>query len=115
MSHHIGSGSFGSVSVAIDKSTGHKHAVKAIKKVFIGDWIEPRLARRVQHEVDIYHRLGQSLNVAHLYGAFEDDQTVQLVLELCTGEYIIHISSGRIGWFNGRRKFVVLQQVGVIF
>ena len=95
VSKHIGSGSFGSVSVAVDKKTGHEYAVKTIKKVFHGEWIEPRLARRIQHEVDIYHRLGQSLNVVHLYGAFEDDNKVDLVLELCTGTHASNIKPSK--------------------
>lgn len=36
-------------------------------------------------QVDVYRRLGQSLNVAHLQEAYEDDVCVDLVMELCSG------------------------------
>ena len=49
-----------------------------IQKKFFGGMVEGKLARRVQHEVDIYNRLGRSLNVAHLYSAYEDEKKVRL-------------------------------------
>ena len=39
----------------------------------------------MRHEADVYAAMGQSLNVAHLEAAFEDDVAVDLVLELCAG------------------------------
>lgn len=35
--------------------------------------------------MDVYRRLGASLNIAFLYGAFEDSSSVRLVMERCTG------------------------------
>ncbi|GAX79645.1 hypothetical protein CEUSTIGMA_g7086.t1 [Chlamydomonas eustigma] len=81
----IGSGAFGSVHVAVDQHTGERFAVKVIKKKFSGSVVEPFLARRIQHEVDIYNRLGRSLSIAHMYAAFEDDKEVRMVMELCSG------------------------------
>jgi hypothetical protein len=43
---HIGSGSFGSVNVAVDKQSGQQYAVKVIKKKFSGSVVEPLLARQ---------------------------------------------------------------------
>ena len=46
-------------------------------------WLRARWI--LQNEVDIGQHLGRSLNVCYLYGAFEDDVAVDLVMELCTG------------------------------
>ncbi|KIZ00641.1 hypothetical protein MNEG_7321 [Monoraphidium neglectum] len=59
--------------------------VKTMPKRFLGSHLEPMFAARVRHEVDVYRTMGQSLNVAHLEAAFEDDVAVDLVLELCQG------------------------------
>ena len=45
LAESIGSGAFGSVSVAVEATTGTKFAVKVIKKQFLGELLEPRLAR----------------------------------------------------------------------
>ena len=61
--------------------------MKRIKKVFRKDGgLAPAFCERVRHEVEVWHLMGRSLAVAHLYGAFEDDQHVYMVQELCTGE-----------------------------
>lgn len=36
-------------------------------------------------QIDVYRRLGASLNIAFLYGAFEDANAVRLVMERCSG------------------------------
>ncbi|GBF96832.1 calcium-dependent kinase-like [Raphidocelis subcapitata] len=81
----LGSGSFATVHVAVDRSTGERFAVKTLTKRFLGEYLEPLFAARVRHEVDVYRAMGQSLNVAHLEAAFEDDVAADLVLELCEG------------------------------
>lgn len=40
--------------------------------------------------MDIYNHVGHSLNVAYHYGAYEDGNAVYLVMELCTGEGLLH-------------------------
>ncbi len=47
--------------------------------------LDKHFARRVINEVDICNHLGRSLNVCYLYETYEDDSSVDLVLELCTG------------------------------
>jgi len=57
-----------------------------VKKRFLQDGtLSPAFAERVTNEVDVYHTLGRSLAVAHLYGAYEDATHLYLVQELCTG------------------------------
>ncbi|GFR43538.1 hypothetical protein Agub_g4417 [Astrephomene gubernaculifera] len=81
----IGSGSFGTVHIATDRATGQEVAVKVITKRILGGYLDPVFVRRVQHEVDIYSHVGHSLNVAYLYGAYENAVHVKLVMELCKG------------------------------
>lgn len=40
---------------------------------------------RISLQIDVYRRLGASLNIAFLYGAFEDTSSVRLVMERCAG------------------------------
>ncbi|KAL3131234.1 hypothetical protein ABBQ38_000531 [Trebouxia sp. C0009 RCD-2024] len=82
----VGSGSFGTVYRVTSKHTGEDFAVKSIAKRWApGSFMEPLFVRRIQHEVDIYNHIGRSLNVAYLYGAYEDSKNVMLVMELCKG------------------------------
>ena len=61
--------------------------MKKVKKRFLQDGsLSPAFAERVTTEVDVYHTLGRSLAVAHLYGAYESDTQIYLVQELCTGD-----------------------------
>jgi hypothetical protein len=62
-----------------------RYAVKTVPKRFVQGFLECKFVDRVQREVDIYRHLGQSLNVAHLYEAYEDESCVDMVLQLCTG------------------------------
>lgn len=81
----IGAGSFGTVYEAKCRQTGKQVAVKTINKKFTGQFLEYHFVNRVQHEVDIYMHMGNSLNVAHLWDVFEDDTCVDLVMEQCRG------------------------------
>lgn len=65
--------------------TDKVYAVKTIHKKFTGQFLESHFVRRVQHEVDIYMHMGNSLNVAHLFDVYEDDSCVDLVMERCYG------------------------------
>ncbi len=42
-------------------------------------------AHRARRQVDVYHHMGRSLNIAYMEGCFEDDAHVYMVLELCRG------------------------------
>ncbi|GAB4824203.1 hypothetical protein N2152v2_011249 [Parachlorella kessleri] len=82
----IGSGTFGVVHVAVHRQTGARFAVKLMPKRFAPNGaLDKHFARRVINEVDICNHLGRSLNVCYLYETYEDDSSVDLVLELCTG------------------------------
>eukprot|EP00210_Caulerpa_lentillifera_P006665 g6368.t1 len=81
----LGSGSFSTVYMATRRSTGDQFAVKIMKKSFEEGYLSKHCVNHIQHEVDILNKLGPSLNVAYLYGVYESDEQVQLVMELCSG------------------------------
>ena len=82
----IGSGTFGKVYKAVERSTGQEFAVKRMPKRFgPGGMMDAYYVRRIRNEVDIGNHLGRSLNIAYVYEAFEDDDKVDIVMELCTG------------------------------
>lgn len=82
----IGSGTFGKVYKATERSTGQVFAVKRMPKRFgPGGMLDAYYVRRIRNEVDIGNHLGRSLNIAYVYQAFEDDERVDIVMELCTG------------------------------
>ena len=92
----IGAGTFGTVYEATCRRTGKQFAIKAINKRYNGEFLEYHFVNRVQHEVDIYLHMGNSLNVAHLWDVFEDDSCVDLVMERCHGgELWKHIRQGK--------------------
>lgn len=62
-----------------------RFAVKTIQKHFENGYLDKRLVARIHHEVDIYQHLGASLNIAYLYGVYESDKNVEMVMEICTG------------------------------
>lgn len=82
----IGSGTFGKVYKAVERSTGQEFAVKRMPKRFgPGGMMDAYYVRRIRNEVDIGNHLGRSLNIAYVYQAFEDDDKVDIVMELCSG------------------------------
>jgi len=86
LGRQLGSGTFGTVYEAFNKKTGDKFAVKRTPKRFqMPGVLEKYFVRRIRNEVDICNHLGRSLNVAYLYAAFESEQHIDLVMELCTG------------------------------
>jgi tRNA A-37 threonylcarbamoyl transferase component Bud32 len=92
----LGHGTFGSVFIAVRKKDGQRFAVKRMPKRFgPGGALDKYYVRRVRNEVEIGSHLGASLNIAYLYGAYEDDTRVDLVFELCSGgELWSRIKSG---------------------
>lgn len=107
----IGAGTFGSVYEGTSREDGKAVAIKTIHKRFTGSYLEYHFVNRVQHEVDIYRHMGNSLNVAHLWDVFEDDTCVDLVMERCHGgELWQHIRKGE---YNERGALPPLRRICV--
>ena len=50
-----------------------------------GGGLSPAFCNRLRSQVEVYNLVGRSLAAAHLDAAYEDDQYVYMVQELCTG------------------------------
>lgn len=62
----IGSGSFGTVYAAVQKSTGLEFAVKSIPKVPRSFPATPRYLLKLRNEVEVMQQLGASLDAVYL-------------------------------------------------
>lgn len=80
----VGAGSFGQVHMGIHQESGIEVAVKTLPK------IRGRLSReatleKIKRETDMMERLQGCAGVIRLLELFEDENTVQIVTELCPG------------------------------
>jgi len=78
----LGEGGFGAVFLATEKDSGEKYAVKIISK---GRMVKEDDVAAVQAEITIMEHLNGHSNIVTLSGAFEDEDNVYVVLELCEG------------------------------
>ncbi|KAH7289952.1 hypothetical protein KP509_30G025300 [Ceratopteris richardii] len=78
----LGRGQFGVTHLCTEKATGKLYACKSIakRKLTNKDDIED-----VRREVQIMHHLAGQPNIVEMKGAYEDKQSVHLVMELCAG------------------------------
>lgn len=82
MGKELGRGQFGVTHLCTHKATGQKYACKTIAKRKLSNKEDIEDVRR---EVQIMHHLAGQKNVVELKGAFEDKNSVHLVMELCAG------------------------------
>ncbi|EMS64675.1 Calcium-dependent protein kinase 29 [Triticum urartu] len=78
----LGSGQFGTTYLCTERATGLKYACKSVSK--------RKLVRRadvedMRREVTILQHLSGQPNIAEFRGAFEDAESVHLVMEFCSG------------------------------
>ncbi|XP_048564926.1 calcium-dependent protein kinase 2 [Triticum urartu] len=78
----LGRGQFGVTSLCTHKATGQKFACKTIAKRKLSTKEDVEDVRR---EVQIMYHLAGQPNIVELKGAYEDKQSVHLVMELCAG------------------------------
>ncbi len=90
----LGKGGFGVVRVVTKKKNGKRYAAKSIKKVLEVPnlSIERQAAHlaNIKREVSVLYRLRGTLNVVHFKQAWEDDDYVHIVMELCLGGELSH-------------------------
>jgi calcium-dependent protein kinase len=82
MGKELGRGQFGVTHLCTHKASGEKLACKTIAKRKLATKEDVEDVRR---EVQIMHHLSGQPNVVGLRGAYEDKQSVHLVMELCAG------------------------------
>ncbi|KAK9078750.1 hypothetical protein SSX86_002808 [Deinandra increscens subsp. villosa] len=78
----LGRGQFGVTHLCTCKKSGDQFACKTIAKRKLANKEDIEDVRR---EVQIMHHLAGQPNIVELKGAFEDKQSVHLVMELCAG------------------------------
>lgn len=78
----LGRGQFGVTYLCTNKQSGEQLACKTIAKRKLANTEDVEDVRR---EVQIMHHLAGQANIVELKGAFEDKQSVHLVMELCGG------------------------------
>ncbi|RWW51030.1 hypothetical protein BHE74_00042658, partial [Ensete ventricosum] len=78
----LGRGQFGVTHLCTHKATGEKLACKTIAKRKLTNKEDIEDVRR---EVQIMYHLSGQPNIVELKGAYEDKQSVHLVMELCAG------------------------------
>lgn len=78
----LGQGQFGTTYLCIEKATGREYACKSIAKRKL---ISQEDVDDVRREIQIMHHLSGHPNVVTIKGAYEDSQSVHLVMELCAG------------------------------
>eukprot|EP00249_Psilotum_nudum_P015300 c25250_g1_i1 orf=455-916(+) len=78
----LGHGQFGYTYVAKNIATGEKVAAKTIEKK---QMLLPIAVEDVKREVKILQALSGHENIVEFYEAFEDDDYVYIVMELCEG------------------------------
>ncbi|KAJ1285867.1 hypothetical protein BS78_03G311200 [Paspalum vaginatum] len=78
----LGRGQFGVTSLCTHKATGERFACKTIAKRKLSTKEDVEDVRR---EVQIMYHLAGQPNIVELKGAYEDKQSVHLVMELCAG------------------------------
>jgi calcium-dependent protein kinase len=115
----IGAGAYGVVRAGVERATGAPVACKTIPKFL------PRLdaalaagyAAKIHAEVDTHYALGRSLNVVFMHDAYEDDASVHIVMERCTGGTLWHSADllgapgGGHGGFSEARCAEVMRAV----
>eukprot|EP00261_Vitis_vinifera_P007955 XP_002276630.2 PREDICTED: calcium-dependent protein kinase 34 [Vitis vinifera] len=78
----LGRGQFGVTHLCTSKATGEQFACKTIAKRKL---VNKEDIEDVRREVQIMHHLTGQPNIVELKGAYEDKQSVHLVMELCAG------------------------------
>ncbi|EEF43871.1 calcium-dependent protein kinase 21 [Ricinus communis] len=78
----LGRGQFGITYLCTENSTGHTYACKSILKRKL---ISKSDREDIKKEVQIMQHLSGQPNIVEFRGAYEDRQSVHLVMELCAG------------------------------
>ncbi|KAL6611374.1 hypothetical protein ACP70R_039302 [Stipagrostis hirtigluma subsp. patula] len=110
----LGHGQFGYTFAAVDRRSGERVAVKRIdkNKVLFQNMVLPVAVEDVKREVKILKALQGHENVVHFYNAFEDDNYVYIVMELCEGgELLDRILAKKDSRYSEKDAAVVVRQM----
>jgi len=107
----IGTGSYGTVSIAIDKKTGSKKACKTIQHSKVTD------KEKLNQEIDIMRRLDHP-SIARLFETFQDMRNIYLIMELCSGgELFDKVIDADDCHFTEKTAAIVMRQIiaGIVY
>nr|GMC99063.1 calcium-dependent protein kinase 28-like [Ipomoea batatas] len=105
----LGHGQFGYTYVATDKSNGDRVAVKRIEK---SKMLLPIAVEDVRREVKILKALAGHENVVQFHNAFEDENYVYIVMELCEGgELLDRILAKKDSRYSEKDAAIVVRQM----
>lgn len=105
----LGHGQFGYTYVAVEIATGERVAVKTIEKK---QMLRPIAVDDVRREVKIMYALSGHENVVQFHEAFEDDDFVYIVMELCEGgELLDRILSKKDSRYSEKDAAKVVRQM----
>ncbi|KAL9284732.1 putative calcium-dependent protein kinase 16 CAMK-CDPK family [Arabidopsis thaliana] len=105
----LGHGQFGYTYVAIHRPNGDRVAVKRLDK---SKMVLPIAVEDVKREVQILIALSGHENVVQFHNAFEDDDYVYIVMELCEGgELLDRILSKKGNRYSEKDAAVVVRQM----
>ncbi|RLN33231.1 calcium-dependent protein kinase 28-like [Panicum miliaceum] len=105
----LGHGQFGYTFAAVDRASGDRVAVKRIDK---NKMVLPVAVEDVKREVKILKALQGHENVVHFYNAFEDDNFVYIVMELCEGgELLDRILAKKDSRYSEKDAAVIVRQM----
>lgn len=82
MGKELGRGQFGVTYLCTENSTGHQYACKSISKRKL---VTRNDKEDIKREIQIMQHLTGQPNIVEFKGAYEDKQSVHLVMELCAG------------------------------
>ncbi|KAF5753039.1 calcium-dependent protein kinase 28-like [Tripterygium wilfordii] len=105
----LGHGQFGYTYVATDKANGDRVAVKKIEKMKM---VLPIAVEDAKREVKILQALTGHENVVQFHNAFEDENYVYIVMELCEGgELLDRILAKKDSRYTEKDAAVVVRQM----
>lgn len=107
LGREVGRGEFGITYLCTDKETGEKYACKSISKKKLRTAVDIEDVRR---EVEIMKHMPKHPNVVSLKDAFEDDDAVHIVMELCEGGELFDRIVAR-GHYTERAAAAVLKTI----
>lgn len=82
LGQQLGKGKFGTTYLCTEISTGSQYACKSILKVIFKNMQDIEDVRR---EIQIMHHLSGQRNIVTIKEAYEDEEAVHIVMELCVG------------------------------
>ncbi|KAG8098703.1 hypothetical protein GUJ93_ZPchr0013g34092 [Zizania palustris] len=97
----LGRGEFGVTYLCTEAATGDKYACKSISKRKLRTPVDVEDVRR---EVDIMRHMPSHPNIVSLHAAYEDEDAVHLVMELCEGGELFDRIVARGALHRARRR-----------